>query len=307
MTLHPSEQPGASGIALLVSDIDGTLVTPSKALTTGARAAVRRLEAAGVGFTLVSSRPPRGMAALVAELAVRLPFGAFNGGSLVAPDLSLLSSLHLSREVSRRVLALLEARDIGVWVFAGGDWLARDARGAEVACERRAIGFGPKVVEEFGDSLDRIDKIAVISADDRLLARIQAEAQALVGDAAAIRLSQPGHLDVTHPKADKGEAVSALSARIGVDLRRVAVIGDMFNDAPMFARAGYSVAMGQGPEQVRAQADAVTLSNSDDGFAHAVDRFILPPGRGQGVLKCPDPRSSRRRSSPRTSRGWARR
>ncbi len=95
--------------------------------------------------------------------------------------------------------------------------------------------------------------------------------------------SQPYYLDVTHPKANKGHAVSALCERIGVELRRTAVIGDAFNDVAMFAKGGFSIAMGQAPEEVTAHADAVTLSNSEDGFARAVGRLILPRSAGSGV------------------------
>ena len=48
-------------IALVVSDVDGTLLTKDKTLTDGARAAVRRLHDAGIGFTIISSRPTIGM------------------------------------------------------------------------------------------------------------------------------------------------------------------------------------------------------------------------------------------------------
>jgi Cof subfamily protein (haloacid dehalogenase superfamily) len=261
---------------LVVSDIDGTLVTPSKTLTPGAVAAVRSLATAGIAFTLVSSRPPRGMARLVAQLELRLPFGAFNGGSLVAPDLSLISAHRLLPEIAQAVLALFTDRGVGVWVFADGDWLVRHPGGASDARERRALGFEPKVRDRFADVIARIDKIVGVSDDPVLLHRVVGDAQALLGGAAAIKMSQPGHLDVTHPLANKGEAVRALSRRAGVDLRHTAVIGDSFNDVPMFARAGFSIAMGQGPPEVRAQADAVTLSNTHDGFASAIERFILP-------------------------------
>jgi Cof subfamily protein (haloacid dehalogenase superfamily) len=260
----------------VISDIDGTLVTPSKVLTPGARAAVRRLAAAGVGFTLVSSRPPRGMAALVAQLGVKLPFGAFNGGSLVAADMSVIATHRLAPSVARRMLALLTERRVPAWVFADGDWLVRDALGAAVLRERRGLGFAPKLVDGFGAVLGRIDKIVGVSEDEALLGRLEGEAHAVIGGAAAITRSQRRHLDVTHPLANKGEAVRALGARLGVDTRRVAVIGDSFNDVPMFVRAGLSIAMGQGPAAVRAQASAVTLSNAEDGFAQAVARLILP-------------------------------
>ena len=70
-------------IALVVSDVDGTLLTKDKVLTEGARAAVRKLHAAGIGFTIVSSRPTIGMGFLIEPLSITLPVGAFNGSSIV--------------------------------------------------------------------------------------------------------------------------------------------------------------------------------------------------------------------------------
>ena len=64
-------------IALVVSDVDGTLLTKDKTLTDGARAAVRRLHEAGIGFTITSSRPTIGMRFLIEPLAIALPVGAF--------------------------------------------------------------------------------------------------------------------------------------------------------------------------------------------------------------------------------------
>jgi hydroxymethylpyrimidine pyrophosphatase-like HAD family hydrolase len=54
------------------------------------------------------------------------------------------------------------------------------------------------------------------------------------------------------------------------------VLGDQGNDLAMFARAGLSIAMGQGPEAVRAKADFVTGANDADGVAQAIDSIILP-------------------------------
>src|SRR4029079_8186529 len=50
-----------SRIKLVVSDVDGTLLTKHKTLTDRAKAAIGRLGAAGIGFTIVSSRPTVGM------------------------------------------------------------------------------------------------------------------------------------------------------------------------------------------------------------------------------------------------------
>ena len=99
-------------IALLIADVDGTLVTPDKRLTPAAIDAARRMGEAGVGFTIVSSRPPRGMAPIIEQLDIALPFAAFNGGSLVTPRLDLIEAHRLSPDVARGALALLTARGV---------------------------------------------------------------------------------------------------------------------------------------------------------------------------------------------------
>ena len=77
-------------VRLVVADVDGTLVTPEKLLTPWARAVVRRIIKAGIGFTITSGRPPRGMKMLIEELQLENPITAFNGGLVVRPDLSII-------------------------------------------------------------------------------------------------------------------------------------------------------------------------------------------------------------------------
>ena len=79
--LAPGDKP-----ELLISDVDGTLVTMDKVLTPAAIEASRTLDAAGIGFSLISARPPRGLMYDVGPMRLRLPFAAFNGGAIVAPD-----------------------------------------------------------------------------------------------------------------------------------------------------------------------------------------------------------------------------
>lgn len=270
--------PTARGaIALLIADVDGTLVTPDKLLTSAATDAVRRLGEAGIGFTVVSSRPPRGMAPIVEQLDITLPFAAFNGGSLVAPSLTLIEAHRLPQEAARTMLALLSARAVDAWAYADGDWRVRDPTAAWVPRERRALGYGPTCVNNFDDVIGRIDKLVGVSDDAALLASVEAAARLRLGATVTINRSQTYALDITHPRANKGEAVRSLCQRIGVDHRRTAVIGDMINDVAMFAEAGFSIAMGNATAEVKAQADATTDTNENDGFAKAVCRFVLSP------------------------------
>jgi Cof subfamily protein (haloacid dehalogenase superfamily) len=263
-------------IRLFVSDVDGTLVTPDKTLTPATVAAVRRLREAGIGFTLVSSRPPRGMAMLIERLQVELPFAAFNGGALVAPDMTLIEAKRLSEEVARDTIALFQLRGVEVWGFADDNWLVTDDAGAYIARERHTVGFDPTVVPDFESVIDRLDKLVGVSEHPALLATVEGEAQRRLRGRANARRSQAYYLDVTNREADKGHAVRAICRSVGVPPAQTAVIGDQANDIAMFKVAGLSIAMGQGTDEVKASAHFVTNANTADGVARAVERLILP-------------------------------
>ena len=274
----------ASPIRLVVSDVDGTLVTTDKRLTSSAIDAVRAIQAAGARFTLISSRPPRGMAAVFQALGVAEPMAAFNGGTIFAPDLTVLEAHRLDAAAAREAIAQMEQAGVGVWADADGAWRLKDPDGPHVDHERHTIGFGPTVAPSFDDIIARIDKIVGVSDDHpRLDALTEALSAALRGKA-EVQRSQVYYLDVTHPLANKGDGVKALCQRMGVDLAETAVIGDMFNDVQMFEVAGFSVAMGQSPGEVKAKADAVSpSSNDEDGFARAVKEIVVPRIRGRTV------------------------
>ena len=260
-------------IKLVVSDCDGTLVTPDKKLTDAARKAVARLHAAGIGFTLVSSRPSFGMRMLIAPCDLRLPFGAFNGSSIVGPDFAPLVQTVIAREVVARSLAVLQEFDVDVWLFSGDSWLiARD--GDYVPNEKRTIETEPTVVQDFSLYLDRVCKVVGVGADPEKLARCEAAMQGALGDTAHAARSQSYYLDVTPRGHDKGTFVDAMAKRLGVTRDEIATLGDMRNDLPMFRRSGISIAMGNAPDDVKAQASRVTASNREDGFAKAINELL---------------------------------
>ena len=263
-------------ISAVVSDVDGTLVTDDKVLTVGAQAAAAKLRTAGIVFAIISSRPPRGMRMLLDPLGITTPIGCFNGGVISSPSLATISEHLLSPEAARRAVKMLDAQSVRPWVFAGKEWLVRHPDDPYIGREKHTVGFGPTVVEDFRPFLNNAAKIVGVSADIERLARCEGEMQAgLAGHATTVALSQPYYLDITHSLANKGEALSAIAKLLAVPVAEIAVIGDGRNDVAMFKRSGLSIAMGNASPEVKAAADFVTASNRDDGFAHAVERFIL--------------------------------
>ena len=80
---------------------------------------------------------------------------------------------------------------------------------------------------------------------------------------------------MTHKDANKGAVVAHLSAHLNIPIDAIATIGDSPNDVLMFKRSGFSIAMGNASDQVKAQAKVVTDSYNDEGFAKAMERHVL--------------------------------
>jgi Cof subfamily protein (haloacid dehalogenase superfamily) len=264
-----------SGIALVLADVDGTLVTPDKELTDRTIAAVRRLKEAGIAFAVTSGRPPRGMAMLVRPLELELPLAAFNGGLYVRPDMSVIEEHSIDAGLVPQVIELLGKGGLDVWLYRGADWLVRDAGAPHIRKEADTVRFEPTVVESFDGTTEGIVKIVGISDDLEAVAHAEAAARDRFGDHVSAARSQPYYLDVTHPEANKGAVVRYLSRVYDVPESRIATLGDQPNDVLMFARSGLSIAMGNAERDVQRAARRVTASNSDEGFALAIERFVL--------------------------------
>lgn len=271
-----SAAPPDATIGLLISDVDGTLVTPDKQITPATTAALARLHAAGIRFTLVSSRPPRAMRQLLQRLNVDTFSAGYNGGAIVDAQGQVVESHCLRAEDARAAIAALQREPVETWVFSGDLWLVRDPQGAYVAHEHHTLGYDCTLVDSFEPYIDRVQKIVAASSDAAVLARLQAALNPRLAPHAQAALSQAYYLDVTHARANKGDAVAALARHIGVPLQQTAVIGDGANDIPMFQRAGLAIAMGQAAPDVRAQATHVTASNKEDGLAAAIINYLLP-------------------------------
>lgn len=273
----------AGKISALVSDVDGTLVTDDKTLTERSRRAVATLRERGVKFAIVSSRPPRGLSELIKALEITTPLAGFNGGVLATPQLTVIEQHLLPADLAGQAVEALASQGVGVWVFSGQDWLVRDAADSYVSLEMKTVGFEPVVVDNFGAALGSAAKIVGVSGDFGLLARCEADLNARFSGHANIVRSQPYYLDITHSLANKGAALRAIAALIATPLDEIAAIGDGGNDIALFAASGFSIAMGNAGAAVRGAADRVTASNSDEGFAKAVEHFIVGEDGGEAA------------------------
>jgi Cof subfamily protein (haloacid dehalogenase superfamily) len=268
-------------ISLVLADVDGTLVTEDKILTERARKAVVALQEAGIRFAITSGRPPLGMAMLFDVLDIETPIAGFNGGLFVERDLTILDEKTVPADVAGQAIDLMRAQGLDTWVYSGNDWLITKAVAPHVAREAWTVKFQPKVVADVREHLQQVAKIVGVSDDLEKVQRCEAAAQAAFGQRATATRSQPYYLDITNKNANKGAVVEYLSEHVGVPEEEIATIGDQQNDVLMFKRSGFSIAMGNASDEVKAQAMAVTDSYNNEGFAKAMESFILGAARSQ--------------------------
>jgi Cof subfamily protein (haloacid dehalogenase superfamily) len=261
-------------IRLLLSDVDGTLVRSDKSLSDASIEAVHALHDAGVHFAVTSGRPPRGMEMLVEPLSLSAPLAAFNGGLVVEPGMDVLEEHTVPAALVARAIEILERFELSVWMYRGRDWLVRHPEGPHVEHESRTVRFEPTVVDAF-DETGGVAKLVGVSDDHDAVATAASTAREEMGEHVSAWRSQSYYLDITHPQANKGAVARFLSQRYELSIDEIATIGDMPNDVLMFAHSGLSIAMGNASEDVQKAARRVTMSNDDDGFAHAVHHYVL--------------------------------
>ena len=260
-------------IALVISDIDGTLITSNHEVTEATRAAAAKLYDRGIELSLASSRPPRSIVPLADELNLRGPFAAFNGALVVKRNGEVLARSVLSPETIAGVKRIADHFGIGVWLYDELDWWA-PWRDAFVDREEHTSGFSPRI-EGYSERTARdANKLTVVGKPE-LVAQAEAQVLGELGNQVSASKSKPRFLDVTSVGIHKGTVVVRLAKLLGIPTDRVAVIGDGPNDVEMFRQAGMSIGMGQGVDEVKEAASYLTTSNDDEGWARGIEEYVL--------------------------------
>jgi Cof subfamily protein (haloacid dehalogenase superfamily) len=282
----------SKNISILLADVDGTLVDSQKRITARAKAAIQKLNESGIKFAVTSGRPPRGMKMIVEQVNLSTPVAAFNGGMLVEPGtMKVLTQLTLDDETARSVIERIGELSLDVWVYSGVEWYLHDLNSPHREKEERTVQFPPTVVKNFDAAFHQgVAKVVGVSDDYDLVAKaekviseefehgVHAKCTTTSRDcdpSVSAARSQPYYLDVTHPKANKGSVVEMLADLLKIPAAEFATIGDMPNDVLMFKKSGYSIAMGQASDEVKKSATYVTAGMDDEGFAKAIENFVL--------------------------------
>lgn len=257
-----------------ISDLDDTLLTCEHQMTERTARTLQRLVRQGVKVIFASGRSAASMRPTVRKSGTPWPYIAFNGAQIVdATTDKVLIANEVPHALAKEVLQWFEARDVYMQLYSGDDWFYD--RPGQIA---DAYGKNTGVA---GIEVDRLSayisgpapKLLAIDTPERVRALID-ESSAFFGDALSITTSKDTFLEVTSPKANKGEAVRLLAEMIGLNPETTLVAGDSLNDLSMLRWTKWPVTVENGREPLKQMAWRVAGDGHSDGIAQLLDELI---------------------------------
>lgn len=263
-------------IRLVALDLDGTLISASLRVSERVKSAIAKARSADVNFTMVTGRMFAAAKPFAEAIGIEGPIVCYQGAATyVVATGERLFHYPLPRPVTEEVLAAASGDGVRALGYYE-DALYADGLDAYTKEYTDLARVEPHVVESLQDFFrDRPSTKVVCVTDIRDADAYVDRLKKMLGARAYVTRSQPQFVEVIDPGVDKGRALAAIAKLYGVRTDETMAIGDSWNDVPLLAAAGFSVAMGTAPQELLDKADAVVAGVERDGVAEAVDRFVL--------------------------------
>jgi Cof subfamily protein (haloacid dehalogenase superfamily) len=260
---------------LIATDLDGTLVRTDDTVSAYTHEVLDRVRAAGIRIVAATGRGPRLTSLTRNDIRVADFLVLAQGGWVLdledsrylrqarLPGKALGEALGALESVAGPLSVMFEALehdDSPLW----GDYDPTWRYPVTVESRTRTECLGGEVIKAFARSF-------ALNVDELL-----AFAQRVVPpDLATVTQAGLDYVEICPAGVDKGTGLSVVAEAVGVDPSDVLVFGDMPNDLPMFAWAGWGrVAVANAHPSLLAVADDVTLTNDQDGVAVYLDRLL---------------------------------
>ncbi len=262
---------------LAAFDIDGTLITRSGVLTERTAAALEALAGAGVMTVLATGRPwPQTMS--VVRRARCLTYAVCLNGAVVM-------DIATGERIADRSMTHTEAIEAAEITRK----LLPDVHLAVDLADGRHLwehDFAPEMPTDLLADLQvsRVDD-AIAAVDGPVLTWLvhapSTDTLTVVNELASemplgteIRPSGLEMAEIAAAGVSKAAGLEIVCQRYGIAPREVIAFGDGLNDIEMLRWAGHSVAMSNAPDSVRAAADVIAPSNSEDGVAVVLEALL---------------------------------
>ena len=258
---------------LIAIDCDGTLLNTDKTISEGAKEAIDQVKAAGLEVALITGRNLGGVAFIVNELGLDGLVVGCGGAVLYDIKTSQTIEWHPLPKDETAELIQLCRRQNALLVLENLEYSAYEKVVDEKESQDRAAKFKNRKVEDLMQVLDEDPIKAVIVGEPGTIQAALAEIESLQLPF-NLAMSGPNYVDILAKGINKGSGLRALVSVRKIPLERIAVIGDWLNDLDMFKASHFSIAMGNAPEELKAEADLIAPTNDEGGVAWALREII---------------------------------
>jgi len=258
-------------VKLVICDMDGTLLNSQHEASPRFFEQYEEMKAKGITFVAASGRQYHSMREKLGPIADELIIVAENGAFAKSPE-KVLVSTYVPDGTVEKVLNAIEGKD----------------NIHPVLCTPQAAyvkADAPKfrnVMSEFYSSHNAVEDLSKVDVDVLKIALYNSESsekhiyphtKQLEGDL-KVKVSGVNWVDVSHPNAHKGYAISMIQKQLGVTKAETMVFGDYHNDLEMLALADFSFAMGNAHPDIVEAANFQTTSNDDFGVERVLGRLL---------------------------------
>ena len=263
---------------LVAIDMDGTLLNEKKEITDRSKENIRRLKAKGISVVLATGRPFHGILPYMEALDLldENDFMVTYNGALVqnATANKVLSLRPLSLDSYKELYTVSKELDVNIHALTKSSVLTpKNNPYTQIESMINSIPIIEEPVENIENSTN-IMKVMFID-DPKKLDSIHPLIPGWIKGKYNVLRSASIFLEFLDKGIDKGLGVSLIARWLGIEPKEVMCIGDAENDIAMIKYAGMGVAMGNATDDAKSIADYITLSNEEDGVAHAIEKFIL--------------------------------
>ncbi len=260
---------------LFVTDLDGTLLPTGQKVSAANIAAVKKMAAVGITVTLATGRMYKAALPVAVQMGVNVPIITYNGALIKNTDGKIVHADYIEPSLALEVLRFFRERGWYIQIYSDDNLYYIERTAEAEGYEQAQKISGQAVGENITAYTNHVAKLlSITGGGDETDERVKIFNDYFGGRIKAIR-SNENYAEIVNPNVSKAAAIKILADKMNIAMAEVTVIGDSDNDLPMLKAAGKSIAMGNAVPEVKAFCDYVTTDCQADGFAAAVEKFVL--------------------------------